>query len=100
MEFDEDRYVIRLRKKFVGADDMDFRVFIDNLCIRPSRYVFTYNTDFYLFYFPTDMIKPNSVIEFEKYNQIKMYQDVLPVMMDPNTTYSKDIIDKYSSDDS
>ncbi len=92
MEFNEDRYLIRLRKKFVGADDMDFRVFIDNLCIRPSRYVFTYNTDFYLFYFPTDMIKPNSVIEFEKYNQIKMYQDVSPVRMDATTTYSSDVI--------
>lgn len=100
IEFNEDRYLIRLRKKFVGADDMDFRIFIDNICIRPTRYVMTYNTDFYLFYFPVDMIKPDSIIEFEKYNQIKMYQDVSPRLLDMNTAYTSDVISITSKDSS
>lgn len=69
--FEEPMYLFNIRKQFVGKEDMDFRLFIDNLCIRPSHYTISNNNDFYLFYIPVKMISDSSIIEIEKYDQIK-----------------------------
>ena len=72
--FTEEMYLINLRKQFVGTDSYEFRVFVDNLCVRPSEYVLLMNKDFYLFYIPSRLIKSTSIIEIEKYLEVRSTQ--------------------------
>lgn len=87
MTFSEPHYLINLRKEFVGKFDMDFRLFIDNRHINGDQYIFTYNKDFYLFYIPVRLVNHDSVIEIEKYLQVRFIQDLnIEYMTDTNKT--------------
>lgn len=67
--FDEDNYLFSFSKSFIGVSGFDFRIFIDNHFIPPYEYTYFPGADYHFFYIPTRLVKPDSIIEFEKHRE-------------------------------
>ena len=67
--FDEPCYLFSLQNKFTGPYTIDFRMFIDNHFINPFQYTLIIAMDYYHFYIPCSLIKEDSIIELDKYNE-------------------------------
>lgn len=68
--FDEPNYVFSMKRRYVGNYfGTDFRIFIDGNFINPKLYAFITSMDFYHFYIPTRLVRPDSIIELEKYRE-------------------------------
>ena len=100
--FDEDRYVFAMNRHFVNTRSYGFRIFIDGLFQYEENYVILPGPNFYYIYIPTSLIKPDTVIEieryklfsFEKYSSTDSLEDpVIEIQMDDKEKvgYSREI---------
>ena len=85
--FDKPRYVINLRKNFIGVAMADFKVYVDGIALNNTQVCYTYNKDHFLIYIDEDVIKPTSMIEIEKYpNQLKRIDNIGEIKLVGSTT--------------
>ena len=92
--FDKPRYVINLRKNFIGSVMADFKVYVDGISLNNNQVNYTYNKDHFLIYIDKDIIKPTSMIEIEKYpNQLKQIDYIGEIKLVGDTT--NDIIKQF-----
>lgn len=68
--FDEERYVIIMKREFLNEDEYAFRFWIDGLLLMNTEYIMQYGNSFYYFYIPTTLINGNSIIEVERYRLV------------------------------
>lgn len=66
--FDEDRYLFSLSKKIFGYRE-EFRFFIDNKIVLPTKYYIQDDEDWYRIYIPCELITPTSIMEVERYDK-------------------------------
>ena len=92
--FDKPRYVINLRKNFIGSVMADFKVYVDGVALDNTQVSYTYNKDHFLIYIDKDIIKPTSMIEIEKYpNQLKRIDNIGEIKLVSDTT--NDLIEQF-----
>lgn len=84
--FNEERYVFIFSKYFVY--DFEMRFFIDGLFYSCDQEF--HDDKYYYFYIPTTMIKPDTIIEIEKYRSLQY---------DFDTVFDKDMIVNLSIDE-
>lgn len=60
-------YVFAMGKDFVQGLDAAYRLWIDGLFVSEAKYHVIRGYSYYYFYIPVDLIKKDSLLEFEKY---------------------------------
>lgn len=65
--FEEEHYVFAMNRHFINVKNYGFRIFIDGLFQREINYTIVPGPNFYYIYIPSKLIKPDSMIEIERY---------------------------------
>lgn len=67
VKFDEEHYVFAMNRHFVNTRTYGFRIFIDGYFQTDNEFAVMPGPDFYYLYIPARKIKPDSVIEIERF---------------------------------
>lgn len=71
--FEEEHYLFSINRSYLTHLHWGFRFFLDGLFVNSDNYIVIEGIDYYYFYFPTRLIKEDSILEIEKYRLYEHY---------------------------